>query len=110
EATRKVDRLLEIRHDVQQAIEEQVKAKAFKKNNEAAVTLIVKEGEAVYDLLNDEDFAKEFFIVAEFDVSAGAEFSVKVAKSEHAMCPRCRRYEPLVEDVCERCSGVVAKA
>ena len=110
EAARKVERLLEIRHDVQQAIEEQVKAKAFKKNNEASVKLVVKEGEAVYDLLNDEDFAKEFFIVAEFDVSAGPEFSVRVTKSDNSMCPRCRRYEPLVSDVCGRCEGVVAKA
>ncbi len=109
-ATAKVARLLEIRHDVQQAIEEQVKAKAFKKNNEAAVKLVVKEGETVYPLLSDEAFAKEFFIVAEFDVSAGPEFSVKVTKSEHPMCPRCRRYETLVAEVCERCDGVVAKA
>ncbi|MBB5352761.1 isoleucyl-tRNA synthetase [Haloferula luteola] len=110
EATAKVARLLEIRHDVQQAIEEQVKAKAFKKNNEAAVKLVVKEGEPVYALLSDEDFAKEFFIVAEFDVSAGSDFSVKATKSEHPMCPRCRRYEILTGDLCGRCSSVVAQA
>ena len=110
EITKKVERLLEIRHEVQQAIEEQVKAKAFKKNNEAAVKLVVKEGETVYDLLNDEDFAKEFFIVAEFDVSAGPEFVVKVTRTQYEMCPRCRRYEPLVDGLCERCAGVVAKA
>ena len=108
--TKNVDRLLEIRHEVQQAIEEQVKEKAFKKNNEAAVKLVVKEGEAVYDLLSDEDFAKEFFIVAEFDVSAGPEFVVKVTRTRHEMCPRCRRYEPLVDGLCERCAGVVIKA
>ncbi len=110
DATRKISRLLEIRHDVQTAIEEQVKAKAFKKNNEAAVKVVVKEGEPAYDLLNDENFAKEFFIVADFEVTVGSEFSVKVAKSEHEMCPRCRRYEPLVDEVCERCAGVVARA
>ncbi|MCH7226124.1 isoleucine--tRNA ligase [Haloferula sp. A504] len=110
EATKKIARLLEIRHDVQQAIEERVKAKAFKKNNEASVKLVVKEGEPAYDLLNDETFAKEFFIVAGFEVTVGGEFSVKVEKADHGMCPRCRRYEPLVDEVCERCAGVVARA
>ncbi len=110
EATRKIGRLLEIRHEVQQAVEAQVKAKAFKKNNEAAVKMVVKEGEVAYDLLNDEAFAKEFFIVSAFEVSVGGEFSVEVTKSDHEMCPRCRRYEPLVDGLCERCAGVVARA
>lgn len=108
EASRQVGRLLEIRHSVQTAIEEQVKAKAFKKNNEAAVTLVVKEGEAVYPLLSDREFACEFFIVSDFDVSAGPEFSVKVEKSGYEMCPRCRRYEPPSEDgLCKRCATVM---
>ncbi len=108
EASSQVARLLEIRHEVQTAIEEQVQARAFKKNNEAAVALVVKEGEPVYPLLADKDFAKEFFIVAEFDVSAGSEFSVKVTKSANPMCPRCRRYEPPVSDgLCGRCSEVL---
>ncbi|MDB6079979.1 MAG: isoleucyl-tRNA synthetase, partial [Akkermansiaceae bacterium] len=51
EATVRVNRLLEIRRVVQTAIEEQIQAKAFKKNNEAAVTLVVPAGEPVYDLL-----------------------------------------------------------
>jgi isoleucyl-tRNA synthetase len=108
EATEKVGRLLEIRGEVQTAIEAQVQAKAFKKNNEAAVELVVKEGEVVYPLLNDREFACEFFIVSDFDVSAGSEFSVKVGKSGHPMCPRCRRYEPPVaEDLCRRCGEVL---
>ncbi|MEM1085848.1 MAG: isoleucine--tRNA ligase [Verrucomicrobiota bacterium] len=108
EATRKVNRLLEIRGEVQAAIEEQVQAKTFKKNNEAAVELVVKEGEEVYSLLNDREFACEFFIVSDFDVLAGSEFSVKVGKTTYQMCPRCRRYEPLEEDgLCARCSEVL---
>jgi isoleucyl-tRNA synthetase len=102
-----VGRLLEIRHDVQQAIEEQVKARAFKKNNEAAVKVTVQEGERAYELLNDRTFAKEFFIVADFEVSVGAEFAVRAARSDYEMCPRCRRYEPLIDGLCERCLAVV---
>ena len=100
---------MEIRHEVQTAIEDQVKQKAFKKNNEAAVSLTVKEGEPVYDLLNDAAFAKEFFIVAEFSVTPGSEFEVKVSKTGYGMCPRCRRYEPLESSgLCARCDQVMA--
>ena len=108
DATTKVNRLLEIRRTVQTAIEEQVQAKAFNKNNEAAVTLVVPEGEPVYDLLRDRQFATEFFIIADLDVSAGKALSAKAAKTSYCMCPRCRRYEPLGKSgVCARCESVV---
>jgi isoleucyl-tRNA synthetase len=110
EATRKVARLLEIRHDVQTVVEERIKARAFKKNNEAVVRLTVREGEPVYAELNDPDLAKEFFIVAQFSVTPGGEFAVEVGKTEHPMCPRCRRYEPPGDDgLCARCDSVVAR-
>jgi isoleucyl-tRNA synthetase len=108
EATAKVNRLLEIRRTVQTAIEEQIQAKEFTKNNEAAVTLVVPEGEAVYDLLRDRQFATEFFIIADLDVSAGKKLSAKAAKTGYKMCPRCRRYEPLGKSgLCARCESVV---
>jgi isoleucyl-tRNA synthetase len=107
-ATAKVNRLLEIRKVVQTAIEERIQAKEFSKNNEAAVTLVVPEKEAVYDLLRDRQFATEFFIIADLDVSAGPALSAKAAKTKHGMCPRCRRYEPLGKGgVCKRCESVV---
>ncbi len=107
-ATVKVNRLLEIRRTVQTAIEEQIQAKAFMKNNEAAVTLVVPSQEPVYDLLRDRQFATEFFILADLDVSAGPVLSAKAAKTKHPMCPRCRRYEPLGKSgVCARCESVV---
>jgi isoleucyl-tRNA synthetase len=107
-ATAKVNRLLEIRKVVQTAIEERIQAKEFSKNNEAAVTLVVPEKEAVYDLLRDRQFATEFFIIADLDVSAGPTLSAKAAKTKHKMCPRCRRYEPLGKGgVCKRCESVV---
>jgi isoleucyl-tRNA synthetase len=107
-ATAKVNRLLEIRKVLQTAIEERIQAKEFSKNNEAAVTLVVPEKEAVYDLLRDRQFATEFFIIADLDVSAGPALSAKAAKTKHKMCPRCRRYEPLGKGgVCKRCESVV---
>jgi isoleucyl-tRNA synthetase len=100
--------LLEIRKVVQTAIEERIQAKEFSKNNEAAVTLVVPEKELVYDLLRDRQFATEFFIIADLDVSAGPALSAKAAKTKHEMCPRCRRYEPLGKGgVCKRCESVV---
>jgi isoleucyl-tRNA synthetase len=104
-----VNRLLEIKRVVQTAIEEQVQAKTFTKNNEAAVQLVVPEKELVYDLLRDRQFATEFFILADLDVSAGPALSAKAAKTKHEMCPRCRRYEPLGKSsgLCARCESVV---
>lgn len=109
EATRQVDRLMEIRHHMQTAIEARVQAKDFQKNNEAAVTLTIPAGEAVADLLRDREFATEFFIIAELDVVDGAELTATVRKSGFAMCPRCRRYEPLLSSgLCERCESVTS--
>ena len=99
-----MDELLKLRDQIQQKVEEQVQAKVFNKNNEAKVTVPTPECEELQSLLNDREFSTEFFIVAELNL--GNEFSA--AKTEYAMCPRCRRYEPLVTDVCQRCSEVVS--
>jgi isoleucyl-tRNA synthetase len=72
------------------------------------VQLVVPEKEPVYDLLRDRQFATEFFILADLDVSAGSSLSAKASKTHHEMCPRCRRYEPLGESgLCARCESVV---
>ncbi len=108
------DRLLQIKGCIQVAIEAQVKAKAFSKNNEAVVALCLPEEEdaAVVALLEDADFVKEFFIIAGMTLSRGAELSATASKTAHECCPRCRRYEPLItqgEDVvCARCAAVLA--
>jgi isoleucyl-tRNA synthetase len=108
EATRQVERLMEIRHLMQTAIEARVQAKDFQKNNEAAVTLTIPAGEPVATLLRDREFATEFFIVAELAVVDGDQLAATVRKSDFAMCPRCRRYEPLLASgVCQRCDSVV---
>jgi isoleucyl-tRNA synthetase len=109
EASRQVDRLMEIRRVIQAAIEACIQAKDFQKNNEAAVTLTVPAGEPVAALLRDREFATEFFIIAELEVVEGAALAASVRKTSFEMCPRCRRYEPLLASgVCERCDTVVS--
>jgi isoleucyl-tRNA synthetase len=107
DATKAADRLFEIRRVVQSAIEARVQAKDFTRNNEASVTLTVPAGEPVLGLLRDEEFAKEFFILAELHVGEGAELAATAAKTSHDLCPRCRRLEPLLESgLCARCASV----
>jgi isoleucyl-tRNA synthetase len=92
---------------IQAAIELQVQAKAFNKNNEADVTVTLPADHPCYEVLQDDEFVKEFFIVAGLTVVVGDEVSATAKATEHCMCPRCRRYEPLVSDVCQRCNDVV---
>ena len=68
------------------------------------------DSSVVVALLEDRAFATEFFIIADLDVKTGPELAASAAKTEHAMCPRCRRYEPAAEggDVCERCAEVLS--
>jgi len=107
EATQLVNGLLEIRAVIQTSIEVQVQAKAFNKNNEADVALTLPADHPCYEVLQDGEFVKEFFIVAGLTVLAGDEVSATAKATEHCMCPRCRRYEPVVSDVCQRCTDVV---
>jgi isoleucyl-tRNA synthetase len=95
---------------MQTAIEEKVQAKEFKKNNEALVHLTVPGNHPCLDRLRDHDFASEFFIVSELKVVEGDELSATAEKTSHPMCPRCRRYEPPVddEDLCQRCAEAIA--
>ena len=108
------NRLQQIKSVIQVAIEAQIKAKAFNKNNEAVVllTLPADEDAAVVKLLEDVEFAKEFFIISDLKLTRGEELSAAAEKTPHAMCPRCRRYEPAVdaEGLCERCSAVINNA
>lgn len=110
EVTATVEKLQEIKSVIQVAIEKQVKAKEFNKNNEADVRLIVPRSiePQVLELLKDRDFATEFFIVADLTVEQGEGYEAEASKTVHAMCPRCRRYEPLLDDgLCTRCSSVM---
>ena len=103
-------RLQQIKGAIQIAIEAQIKAKAFNKNNEAVVTLTLPQNEPaeVVALLQDAEFAKTFFIVSGLNVVSGEELAATAEKTQHGMCPRCRRYEPAVNEdgLCERCAQV----
>ena len=108
EAIAKVDALFAVKAVIQTAIEEKVQAKEFKKNNEASVLLTVPANHQVIDLLKDSEFAKEFFILSDLNIVEGAEISATVSATGHPMCPRCRKYEPVVkDDLCQRCSNAV---
>lgn len=105
------DRLQQIKSIIQVAIEAQIKAKEFNKNNEAVVDLTIPADEAptVAALLQDKEFAKEFFIVADVNVTTGDTLAAAAHKSGYAMCPRCRRYEPAANEdgLCARCAAVL---
>lgn len=111
-ATALIDRLFTIKTIIQRAIETAVQEKTFNKNNEAhiALTLPFQESPEIIALLNDREFSTEFFIIADLklslaDIEEGIAFA---SKTSNPMCPRCRRYEPVIEnsELCLRCSEV----
>jgi isoleucyl-tRNA synthetase len=104
-----VERLFQIKAVIQTAIEAKIQAKEFTRNNEAAISLTLPESDAnLLEKLNDRDFATEFFIIAELNVTQGPELTATAAKTELLLCPRCRKHEPLVASgLCERCNEVV---
>ena len=109
EITKQATRLFEIKYAIQTAIEAQVQAKAFTRNNEADVTLTVPESDAdLLPLLNNRHFATEFFIIAGLTATVGSELGATAAKTEFCLCPRCRKHEPVLENgLCERCDEVM---
>ncbi len=108
EASKTADRLFEIKYAIQTAIEGCIQARDFTRNNEADVSLTVPESDsALLPLLNDRDFATEFFIIAGLKAEVGAVLHATAKKTGHLLCPRCRRHEPLVESgLCARCDDV----
>ncbi|RYD61294.1 MAG: isoleucine--tRNA ligase, partial [Verrucomicrobiaceae bacterium] len=108
DATAKANRLFEIKYSIQTAIEARIQAKEFTRNNEADVTLTIPESDAaLLDLLNDREFATEFFIIAGLSATLGEELSATARKTDLPLCPRCRKHEPLLESgLCERCDDV----
>ncbi len=109
QASKDVERLFQIKAAMQTAIEAKVQAKEFSRNNEAAVALTLPESDRqLMEMLNDRDFATEFFIIAELSVATGAELVANARKTELPLCPRCRKHEPVLElGLCQRCEKVV---
>ena len=110
QVSKDVERLFQIKAAMQTAIEAKIQAKEFTRNNEAAIELTLPESDAsLIAMLNDRDFATEFFIIAELCVKSGSELSATARKTELPLCPRCRKHEPVVASgLCERCEAVVA--
>ena len=108
EATKQATRLFEIKYAIQTSIEACIQAKEFTRNNEADVSLTLPESDAaLLGLLNDRAFATEFFIIAGLTATMGEELTASARKTDHSLCPRCRKHEPLVESgLCERCDDV----
>ena len=104
-------RLFEIKYAIQTAIEGCIQAKEFTRNNEAEVDLIVPESDAeLLPLLDDRDFATEFFIIAGLTATAGHALSATARKTDYPLCPRCRRHEPAnAKGLCERCAEVIGQ-
>ncbi len=107
-ATKQAARLFEIKYAIQTAIEGRIQAREFTRNNEADVTLTIPADDAtLLEMLNDRAFATEFFIIAGLTASVGEELAATARKTDHALCPRCRKHEPLMESgLCERCDDV----
>jgi isoleucyl-tRNA synthetase len=100
--------LFQIKYAIQTAIEARIQAKEFSRNNEAEVELVVPESDAaLLPMLNDREFATEFFIIAGLTAVVGGELAATARKTELPLCPRCRKHEPLLESgLCERCDAV----
>lgn len=111
DATKLMDRLFEIRYAIQTAIEPRIQAKEFSRNNEAAIALTIPADDIALTALSDIESMKEFFIIAELEVSVGETLSATARKTELPLCPRCRRHEPLLESgLCQRCDDVIQTA
>ncbi len=107
-ATKQVTRFFAIKYSIQTAIESCIQAKEFSRNNEADVTLTIPESDAVLlEMLNDRDFATEFFIIAGLTATLGTNLKATARKTDLSLCPRCRKHEPLLETgLCVRCDDV----
>jgi isoleucyl-tRNA synthetase len=109
EATQIAKRLFEIKYAIQTAIESCVQNKEFNRNNEAEIQLTLpQDDQALLPMLNDRDFATEFFIVAGLKAECGHALSATARKTDHPLCPRCRRHEPVGPRLlCNRCDSVL---
>ena len=110
QASKDAERLFQIKAAMQTAIEANVQAKEFTRNNEAAIELTLPETDAhLMEKLNNRDFATEFFIIAELTATQGAELTATARKTDLPLCPRCRKHEPVVQSgLCQRCEDLVS--
>ena len=111
----KWDKLLEVRDDVNKALEESRNEKVIGKSLEAAVEVYSNDAEVV-GLLNSVANLNQFFIVSKVEVKEndGVTYdlaTVKVTKAEGHRCERCWNIVDEVneEGLCPRCASILNK-
>ena len=111
----KWDKLLEVRDDVNKALEESRNEKVIGKSLEAAVEIYSNDSEVV-ELLNSVDNLYQLFIVSSVEVKEndGVAYdlaTVKVTKAEGHRCERCWNIVEEVneEGLCPRCASILNK-
>ena len=111
----KWDKLLEVRDDVNKALEESRNEKVIGKSLEAAVEVYSNDAEVV-ELLNSVDNLNQFFIVSKVAVKEndGVAYdlaTVKVTKAEGHRCERCWNIVDEVDEegLCPRCASILNK-
>ena len=111
----KWDKLLEVRDDVNKALEESRNEKVIGKSLEAAVEIYSNDSEVV-ELLNSVDNLHQLFIVSSVEVKEndGVAYdlaTVKVTKAEGHRCERCLNIVEEVneEGLCPRCASILNK-
>ena len=111
----KWDKLLEVRDDVNKALEESRNEKVIGKSLEATVEIYSNDSEVV-ELLNSVDNLHQLFIVSSVEVKEndGVTYdlaTVKVTKAEGHRCERCWNIVEEVneEGLCPRCASILNK-
>ena len=111
----KWDKLLEVRDDVNKALEESRNEKVIGKSLEAAVEIYSNDSEVV-ELLNSVGNLHQLFIVSSVEVKEndGVAYdlaTVKVTKAEGHRCERCWNIVEEVneEGLCPRCASILNK-
>ena len=111
----KWDKLLEVRDDVNKALEESRNEKVIGKSLEAAVEIYSNDSEVV-ELLNSVANLHQLFIVSCVEVKEndGATYdlaTVKVTKAQGHRCERCWNIveEVTEESLCHRCHSILNK-
>ena len=112
DATESIDAVLRVRGIIQQQIETARKEDLIGSNNEAAVTLALKDGDLPQALLDDSEALCEFLILSDLTIEPGAsETTATVSKTDHSKCPRCWRQPADVgekhEELCGRCADAL---
>ncbi len=113
DAVSDMDRLLEIRARISQAVEKVQKAGDIGSALEARVRLVAPDSEKpLLESLQPE--LEELFILSDLEVLAGSEATVEVSKTPAVRCERCWRHRPEVGSstahptICARCEEAVA--